>query len=97
MSTTTLKLSETLKMRIAPLAQSAAQTPHAWMIGALETQIQLAEARQNFIQGALDSAADIDAGGAFYAMENVHQYIVDKAAGKPAQHPQPVATKHRRR
>ena len=89
--TTTLKLPEELKARIAPLAESTAKTPHAWMIEALETQARLAEMRQSFINDALTSAADIDAGGALYAMQDVHQYIASKAAGKPAKRPKPAS------
>ena len=52
-ATTTLKLPETLKKRIAPLAQSAGKTPHAWMVEALETQAVLAEKRKAFIADPL--------------------------------------------
>jgi len=90
-STTTLKLPEELKTRIAPLAKSAAKTPHAWMVEALETQAKLAEIRQSFINDALASAAEVDAGGPLYAMQDVHAYILARAAGKPAKRPKPVA------
>jgi predicted transcriptional regulator len=88
-STTTLKLPEELKARIAPLAESADKTPHAWMVEALETQARLTEMRQSFINEALASAAEVDAGGALYAMQDVHQYIIKKAAGKSAKRPKP--------
>jgi predicted transcriptional regulator len=89
-ATTTLKLPEELKTRIAPLARSVAKTPHAWMVEALETQARLAEMRQSFINDALASAAEVDAGGSLYAMEDVHAYILARAAGKPAKRPKPV-------
>lgn len=89
-STTTLKLPEELKTRIAPLAKSASKTPHAWMVEALETQARLAEMRQSFIADALASAAEVDAGGPRYAMQDTHAYILAKAAGKPAKRPKPV-------
>ena len=89
--TTTLKLPEDLKARIAPLADSSAKTPHAWMIEALETQARLAEMRQSFIGDALASAAEVDAGGTLYAMQDVHEYIISKAAGKPAKRPKPAS------
>lgn len=99
-STTTLKLPEELKTRIAPLAKSAAKTPHAWMVEALETQARLAEKRQSFIADALASAAEVDAGGSLYAMQDAHTYISALAAGKPAKRPKPVtrpATKKAKR
>lgn len=86
-ATTTLKLPDQLKARIAPLAESTSKTPHAWMIEALEAQARLAEMRQSFIGDALASAAEVDAGGALYAMQDVHEYIINKAAGKAAKRP----------
>jgi predicted transcriptional regulator len=90
-ATTTLKLPEDLKTRIAPLAESAAKTPHAWMIEALEAQARLTETRLSFVNDALTSAAEVDAGGALYAMQDVHEYIIKKAAGKPAKRPKPAS------
>ena len=89
-ATTTLKLTEELKTRIAPLAKSAAKTPHAWMVEALEAQAKLAEMRLSFINDALTSAAAVDAGGSLYAMQDVHAYILARADGKPAKRPKPV-------
>ena len=73
-ATTTLKLPEPLKARIAPLA----------------------EMREAFIAEAEASAAEIDAGGPLYAAEDVHAYIVARAAGKPARRPKPVRRARRR-
>ena len=95
-STTTLKLPEPLKARIAPLAEAAGKTPHAWMIDALEAQAALAEMREAFIADAEASAADIDAGGPLYAAEEVHAYIVARAAGKTARRPEPARRTRRR-
>lgn len=90
MLTTTLKLADELKERIAPLAHASGQTAHAWMVAAIERQAALAEMREQFIAEAQSSAADVDAGGALYAAEDVHAYIVARAAAigggkKPAQ------------
>ncbi|NJN40650.1 MAG: hypothetical protein HC807_07260, partial [Gammaproteobacteria bacterium] len=71
-ATTTLKLPEELKSRIAPLAEAMGKTPHAWMVDALAAQAALAEMREAFIADALASAAEIDAGGPLYAAEEVH-------------------------
>lgn len=89
-STTTLKLPEPLKARIAPIAAAAGKTPHAWMVEALEAQAALAEMREAFIADAETSAAEVDAGGPVYAAEDVHAYIVARAAGKAASRPKPV-------
>lgn len=90
-ATTTLKLPEELKFRIASVAEASGKTPHAFMVEALDTQARLAEMRQSFIKDALASAAEIDAGGALYAMQDVHDYILARGAGKAAKRPKAIA------
>ena len=90
---TTLKLPETLKDRIAALADAAGKTPHAWMVEALERQAALAEAREAFLADAEAAAAKIDAGGALYAAEDVAAYVLARGAGKRAPaRPRPIKT-----
>jgi predicted transcriptional regulator len=88
---TTLKLPDPLKERIAPLANAAGVTPHAWMVEALERQAMLAEARESFLAEAETSAREVDAGGALYAAEDVLSYVVARGAGRHAAvRPRPV-------
>ena len=87
MSTTTLKLPDALKSRIAALSESAGQSPHGWMVQALEAQVALAERRAAFVEDARAAAADIDAGGPLYAMEDVSAWIRARAGGLPASRP----------
>ncbi|MFA7399392.1 MAG: hypothetical protein WCZ98_02810 [Sideroxydans sp.] len=89
-STTTLKISDELKQRIATVAQAAGKAPHAFMVEALEAQASLAEMRQSFLDDALASAAEVDAGGALYAMEDVQTYILKRTSGKAAKRPRAV-------
>jgi predicted transcriptional regulator len=49
-STTTLKLSDELKARIASAAQQTGKTAHAFMVEALELQTELAERRSASFQ-----------------------------------------------
>jgi predicted transcriptional regulator len=90
-TSTTLKLPEELKFRIASVALASGRTPHAFMVEALDTQARLAEQRQAFINDALVSAAEVDAGGALYAMQDVREYILARSAGKAAKRPKAVA------
>lgn len=90
-ATTTLKLSDELKLRIASVAEASGRTPHAFMVEALDAQARLAEMRQAFINDALASAAEVDAGGALYAMQDVHAYILARATGKAAKRPKAIA------
>jgi len=89
-ATTTLKLPEKLKKRIAPLAQSAGQTPHAWMVEALETLATLAEKRKAFIADALAAEKEVKKTGLVYRAEDMHRYIGARAAGKRPARPKPV-------
>ncbi len=96
-ATTTLKLSDDLRARIAPLARAAGKTMHAWMVEALESQATLAEMRESFIADAQIAADEIDAGGPLYAAEDVHAYIVGRAQGRTVRRPTPVRRSRARR
>jgi predicted transcriptional regulator len=89
-TTTTLKLSETLKKRIAPLAESAGKTPHAWMVEALETHATLAEKRRAFVADALAAEKEVKKTGLVFRAEDVHRYIRARAAGKKSARPKAV-------
>lgn len=89
-TSTTLKLPEDLKKRIAPLAELAGKTPHAWMIEALETQAMLAEKRKAFVADALAAEKEARETGVVYRADDVHRYIRARAAGKKVRRPKPV-------
>ena len=87
---TTLKLPENLKKRMAPLAKSVGKTPHAWMIEALETQATLAEKRREFVNAARTAEKEVAESGLVYRAGDVHRYIRARAAGKKVTRPKPV-------
>lgn len=89
-NSTTLKLPEDLKQRIAPLAKSAGKTPHAWMVEALGTQASLAEKRQAFVADARAAEKEVRETGLVYRAEEVHRYVLARVAGKKARRPKPV-------
>ena len=89
-TTTTLKLPESLKKRIAPLAESAGKTPHAWMVEALETHAALAEKRKAFIADALAAEQEVERNGKVYAFEDVRRYMRELAQGRKVRRPKPV-------
>ncbi|KVW94326.1 CopG family ribbon-helix-helix protein [Thiobacillus denitrificans] len=89
-ATTTLKLPEQLKTRIAPLAEAAGKSPHAWMIEALEERVEQSEAYTAFVAEALEAEQEMLRTGEAYAMEDVHQYLLDKLDGKPVKRPKPI-------
>ena len=89
-ATTTLKLPEPLKARIAPLAEAAGKSPHAWMIEALEERVAQSEAYAAFVAEALETEQEMLRTGEAYAMEDVHRYLLDKLDGKPVKRPKPI-------
>ena len=89
-ATTTLKLPAALKDRIAPLAESAGKTPHAWMVEAIEAQAGAAEKRQRFVAAALAASSRVKKTGLVFRSEDVHAYIRAKAAGGKPRRPKPV-------
>lgn len=90
MASTSLKLSDELKTRIAPLAQSAGITPHAWMVSALRQQTLYAEQRNAFLHDALLAENEVREHGEVYRAEDVHNYLRSKLEGRDVQAPQPV-------
>lgn len=58
MFTTTLKLPDELKERIAAVATEAGKTPHAFMVEALAAQTALAERRRAFVGAAMKAEQD---------------------------------------
>lgn len=89
-ATTTLKLPEELKARIAPLAEAEGKSPHAWMVEALEERVAKSEAYAAFLAEAMEADREMTETGIGYAMEDVHAYLIAKLEGKPVKRPKPV-------
>lgn len=89
-SPTTLKLTDDLKRRIAPLARSTGKTPHAWMVEALEVQAALAERRREFVASAHAAEQEVAQYGLVYEADEVFAYIANKVAGNKPKRPKPV-------
>lgn len=88
-TTTTLKLPEKLKARIARLAKQCGQTPHSLMIQTLERGISREERMRDFVREALASDAAVEAGGAVYRAEDVHAWMERLAKGERPPRPAP--------
>ena len=87
MPPTTLKLPAELKERIEEVAREAGQSPHAFMIAAIERETRLAEQRQQFVDSALEARAEFARTGAGYDAKDVHAYFAATARGKRAARP----------
>ncbi|HVR82533.1 MAG TPA: CopG family transcriptional regulator, partial [Luteimonas sp.] len=84
MATTTLKLPENLKERIAPLAEASGKSPHAWMVEAIASQADAAERRNAFYSEATERLTRFEQTRAAYRAEDVHRCFVALATGKKA-------------
>ena len=87
MSTTTLKIPDALKVRIADAAQQAGKSAHAFMVEALEAETRRAEMRRDFVNSAMKAEQEVVCYGDVYAMDAVHRYFSDKLAGKSPKRP----------
>ena len=89
-SSTTLKLPEELKARLATLAQAEGKTPHAYMVDALQEKAARAERRRAYLSAGTTALHDYKRTGIAYAMEDVERYILGVAAGKKPSRPKPA-------
>lgn len=87
--TTTLKLSDELKARIASAAQQTGKTAHAFMVEALELQTELAERRSAFVADALLARDEVARYGLVVDADEVFDYLKARAEGKAAPKPDP--------
>jgi len=85
--TTTLKLPEELKARIASAAEAAGKSPHAYMIEALAAHAALDERRRAFVASAHAAEQEVAEYGLVYDADEVFSYIQAKLDGKPNKHP----------
>jgi len=87
MGTTTLKLPDELKERIADVVDGTGKSAHAFMVEAIEDQTRRAEQRKRFVSDALAADREFARSGKGYALEDVRKYILARAAGKRVRRP----------
>ena len=89
-ATTSIKLPEDLKKRVASLAKSHDKTQHAFMVDAIRNQVAQSEQEQAFIKEAVKARRDVQSSGLVYRMEDVHAEVRALAAGKQQPKVKPV-------
>ena len=87
MPTTSLKLSEALKRKIATITREVARTPHAYMVEAIAEKVARDERRSEFVASAEKAEKELRRTGAAYPHEDVWRYIRARAAGKKVRRP----------
>ncbi len=81
---TSLKMSKQLKKRIGGLAKKTGQTPHAFMLRALEEKVTAQELRQRFYEEGAAALRATRARGYAYDLDSVEKHLLAKVAGKTA-------------
>ena len=90
MSTTSLKLPDSLKERIAQLATATGKTPHAFMVEAISEQTERVEEDRAFMARAEQSLKHYQKTGIGYDADEVHAYLRAKIHGIILPEPKPV-------
>lgn len=94
MTTTSLKLPEDLKENIQRIAAQSNTSPHAFMLQALESEVNRRTLRAAFLAEARAAAAEIDNGGPVYALEDIQVWVKAKvgarASGQKVSEPKPM-------
>lgn len=82
MGTTTLRIPDELKARVAAAAEAAGVTPHGFMLRAIETQTAETEEQAAFEKVAAQRWRQFQRDGQYYAMEEVREYMLARARGE---------------
>lgn len=84
---TTLKLPADLKRRVAEVATEVGQSPHAFMVEAIERQTAYAERRREFVRAALVAEEEVAQYGLVHDGDEVLAYLQGRLAGKAVRSP----------
>ena len=87
MPTTSLKLNDELKERVAAAAERVGVSPHAFMVDAIRDATDRAEGRARFVVDALDALRESLESGKGYDADEVHRYLTDRVTGKSTSRP----------
>ncbi len=91
MSTTTIRLPDELKARIAVAAERAGKTTHSFILEAIAEKAESEEMRADFDAEAEARFAQIVSSGEAIPWSEMRQYLTDRLAGKNV--PSPTAKK----
>lgn len=89
MSTTTIRLSDDLKARVARAAARAGTTSHNFILEAIAEKTEQQDRRDDFHDTADQRLADIAASGQTIPWDAMRAYLLQRMAGKSAAHPAP--------
>lgn len=87
MSTTTIRIDDDLKVRVAAAAQRAGKTAHAFILDAISQTVEQVELDKAFITLADQRWANIQTGGKTVPWDDAKAYFAARASGEPARKP----------
>jgi predicted transcriptional regulator len=87
MSTTTIRLPDDLKARVAEVAKETGMTPHGFILEAIAEKAALAERRADFEAEAERRHAGIAASGKTIPWDEMRSYLERRATGQAARRP----------
>ena len=87
MSTTTIRIEDELKARVATAAQQAGKTAHAFILDAISQTVEQAELDNAFTTLADQRWGHIQASGKTVAWDDAKAYLTARAQGQPARKP----------
>jgi len=87
MSTTTIRLPEELKAKIARAAKNAGTTSHNFILEAIAEKAEMAEQRNDFLATAEKRYAVIVESGRTIPWEDMQRHLKDKVVGKKTARP----------
>lgn len=87
MSTTTIRLPDELKARVAEAAKQAGTTSHSFIVEAIAQKADEVERRSDFHAVAEERYARILETGKTIPWEDMRSYLQARIAGKPARRP----------
>lgn len=87
MSTTTIRLPDGLKARVAVAAKRAGKTAHKFILEAIVEKADLEERRAGFHDVAEQRHADILTSGKAIPWAEMRGYLENRLAGKPVKRP----------
>lgn len=86
-TTTTIRIEDDLKVRIAAAAQRAGKTAHAFILDAISQTVEQVELDNAFNALADQRWANIQATGKTVPWEDAKAYLAARANGQPARKP----------
>ncbi|EXI83379.1 MAG: Ribbon-helix-helix protein, copG family [Candidatus Accumulibacter appositus] len=89
MPTTTIRLPEDLKIRVAEAARRAGTTTHAFILAAIAEKAEQEERHGDFDQLAEDRYARIAASGETISWQETRAFLEERLAGKAVPAPTP--------